>query len=319
MTIIGIDISKKTFDAALLLPGGPVLRRKFPNKLSGFCELLKWAQSNASGSITVAMEATGTYGEGLALFCFEAGWQVHVINPARIKAYAVAIGQKNKTDRADSETIAQFAARTPDLTPWVPLNQAQAELRALVRERIYVQNLLQAEQTRAQTAPSYVQAEAKKRIQLLESQRKALLSRIRKLIKDESALARACELLSSIRGIGFWTAAVLLAELPPITRTTKTRQIASLFGLCPSYAQSGTSVCKRRARGGRRLLSHQLYMPALVAMRRNPIMAAFAERLKTKGKAAKQIIAAVLHRLVRVAVGVLKSGQPFDPNWSQPA
>lgn len=315
MTIIGIDVSKKTFDAALLLPDGAVWRRKFQNKLSGFCEVLAWAQEKAPGSITLAMEATGSYGQGLALFAFEAGWQVHVINPARIKAYAVAIGQKNKTDRADAGTIAQFTARTPGLIPWVPLSQSQQELRALVRERIHVQDLLQAEQTRAQTLPGCVQAEARKRIQLLEGQRKALLLRIRKLIKGEAILVRASELVSSIRGIGFWTAAVLLAELPPITRTTKTRQIASLFGLCPSYAQSGTSVCKRLARGGRRLLSHQLYMPALVAIRRNPLIKAFAERLRTKGKAAKKVIAAVIHRLLRIAVGVLKTGQLFNPNW----
>lgn len=315
MTIIGIDVSKKTFDAVLLLPDGTVLRRKFQNKLSGFCELLAWVQERAVGPILLALEATGSYGQGLALFGFEAGWQVHVINPARIKAYAMAIGQKNKTDRADAGTIAQFAARTPGLIPWVPLSRSQEELRALVRERIHVQDLLQAEQTRAQTLAASVRTEATKRIQLLEAQRKALLVRIRKLIKSEAILTRACELVSSIRGIGFWTAAVLLAELPPITRTTKTRQIASLFGLCPSYAQSGTSVCKRLARGGRRLLSHQLYMPALVAIRRNPLIKDFAERLQTKGKAAKQVIAAVIHRLLRIAVGVLKSGQPFNPNW----
>lgn len=315
MTIIGIDVSKKTFDATLRRPERPRLRQKFANKLSGFCEVLKWVQAQGEGPVTVGMEATGAYSQALALFCFEAGWTVYVINPARIKAYATAIGQKNKTDRMDSDTIAQFIERTSGLVPWAPLSKGQEELRALVRERIHVQDVLQAEKTRAQTSAHCVQAEGKERIKLLEEQHKALLTRIRKLIRSEAVLKRACEWVSSIPGLGFWTAAVLLSELPPITRQTKTRKIASLFGLCPSYAQSGTSVCKQLGRPGRRLLSHQLYMPALVAIRHNPILQEFAQRLKSRGKAAKQIIAAVIHRLLRLAVGVLKNGHAFDPKW----
>ena len=134
MIYIGTDISKKTFDTAVFAADG-VLRRKFQNQLSGFCDFLQWVQGRIAGPITLALEATGTYGQELARVCFDAGWQVQVINPARIKAYATAIGQKNKSDRADAETIGRFAQRTPELKPWVPLSPDDPGFTWYIRRR----------------------------------------------------------------------------------------------------------------------------------------------------------------------------------------
>jgi transposase len=315
---IGIDVSKSSFDAALLRPGASPIRRKFSNKLSGFMELNDWVQEQSSTvPIVLAMEATGRYGDDLAGFAFQAGWTVYVVNPARIKAFGTALGQKNKTDRADCLTIALFAEKTQGLIPWAPLGTARAELRELVRERLHVQRILIGEERRLDTAREVVRKIIQERINLFTAQVKALNIQIKKVIAADKELSHAARLLQTLPGIGAWTAEVLLSELPPIDKRTKARDIASLFGLCPRIFESGSSVHRRGtvASGGRRLVRHQLYMPALVAMKHNVQIHRWAATLKERGKTGKQIVVAVIHRLMRLAVGVLKNQTEYQPNW----
>jgi transposase len=282
-------------------------------------ELNILVQAHTPSTVVLAMEATGNYGENLAAFAFHTGWTVFVINPARIKAFSIAAGQRNKTDREDCLTIGLFVQSSPKLTPWVPLSEAKAELRHCVRERLHVQQLLQAEEARLLTTGST--EFIKKRIELLKTQKHDLAQRITAVIKKDETLARAKKLLSSIPGIGAWTAAVLLSELPPIDAKTKSREVASLFGLCPRILQSGTSIAKAGSvtGHGRKIVSHQLYMPALVALKHNPQIQTWAQRLKERHKRPKQIIAAVIDRLLRSAVGVLKTQTEFQPNRPQHA
>jgi len=313
---VGADMSKQSFDVTVLGPDQKQIRRKFANKLSGFSELNQLVQSYGASSVVLAMEATGNYGEGLALFCYSLGWTVLVLNPARVKAYGIAVGQKNKTDRADSLTIAQFAQSTPGLHPWAPRSAANQELSQLVRERLHLQKLLAGEQCRLQTAKLWVKPMIQKRITFFEEQIQQLWKSIKQLLKKDPELCRACELISSIPGIGEWTAAVLLSELPPIDKKTSARPIAALFGLCPRNRESGTSVRGRTlSRGGRRVISHQLYMPALAALKHNALLRQWAAQLRQRGKKSKQIIAAVIHRLLRIVVGVLKNQAPFQVDW----
>jgi transposase len=314
---VGADISKETFDVAVLRPEQKTVCRKFANKLSGFSELHQLVQSYSPRSVVVAMEATGNYGEALALFCYSLGWTVLVLNPARVKAYGIAVGQRNKTDRADSLTIAQFAQNTPGLHPWTPRPAANEELSQLVRERLHVQKLFAAEQCRLQVAKPAVQPAIQKRIALLQEQHKELWTSIQRLIENDSELSKASALIASIPGIGAWTAAVLLSELPRIDKNTSARQLAALFGLSPRQRQSGTSLRGPGflSRAGRRVISHQLYMPAVVARRHNELIRQWAEQLEQRGKKAKQIIVAIIHRLLRIVVGVLKTQTPFQADW----
>ena len=130
-------------------------------------------------------------------------------------------------------------------------------------------------------------------------------------------MRQQCDLLVSIPGIGQWTAARLLAELPQWKSLAGPRQAAAHAGLTPRHHQSGTSVrgASHLAKTGSSRLRRALYMPALVAIRSNPLLKAFAERLRLAGKAPKQIICAVMRKLLHIAYGVLKHAQPFDPNY----
>ena len=314
---IGADISKASFDAAIVPAGQTPVRRKFNNKLSGFSELNLLVQTFQPESVVIVLEATSTYGDGLALFCFELGWTVYVVNPARVKAYGIARGQRNKTDRADSLTIALFGQESTALVPWMPPSPARAELRALVRERLHLQELVLAEEARQETAKPAAQKMIADRKEFLKAQLKELWKRIKTVIRSDQRLAEDAKLIQSIPGLGAWSAALLLSELPEIGPKTNARQIAALFGLVPRNVQSGTSVrqCGRLGPQGRRVVRHQLYMPAVAALHFNTALASWIEGLKSRGKTGKQIVVAVIHRLLRFVVGVLKTRQEFKPDW----
>ena len=121
------------------------------------------------------------------------------------------------------------------------------------------------------------------------------------------------------RADGAWTAAVPLSELPEINRKTSAREIAALFGLVPRNVQSGTSVRRKASVGkqGRLVVRHQLYMPALVALKFNAAIRTWADGLRERGKTGKQIVLAVVHRLMRFVVGVLKTRQEFRLDWKE--
>ena len=160
--------------------------------------------------------------------------------------------EQGKTARAlrplepdGSLIIAHFAEEATNLKPWIPLAPARAELRALVRERLHVQQLALSEQVRELTAACSSRKAIAARISFLKEQLKDLNQRIKAIIKADPQLAQDAKLIASIPGIGAWTAAVLLSELPEINRKTSAREIAALFGLVPRNVQSGTSVRRK--------------------------------------------------------------------------
>jgi transposase len=126
------------------------------------------------------------------------------------------------------------------------------------------------------------------------------------------------KLLCSIPAVGPILAASFLAEVPDVTFFENAGQLAAYAGLTPTQHDSGTSVHKKGklSKKGNAHLRSALYMPALCAARYNPLIAAFVARLQANGKAKMTIVAAVMHKLLRLAYGVIKSGRPFDPNFA---
>src|SRR5215469_15626220 len=107
---VGLDVSKDSLDACLLLPGGKQRQAAFANDPAGFAALLAWADRHAGGhALHFCLEATGPYSEAPAVALADAGRLVSVANPARVKAHAAAGGQGNKTDPADARAVAAFA------------------------------------------------------------------------------------------------------------------------------------------------------------------------------------------------------------------
>jgi transposase len=314
---LGIDIAKNTFEAHLLRAKAPV-QGSFANSPAGFAQLDRWLHKRRVGSVHVCLEATGRYGEGLAEHLQAAGHTVSVINPARLKAFAQVTLTRTKTDQTDARLLAEFC-RTQQPAAWTPPAPAQRALRALVRRRASLLELYQAEANRrdsGETDPQ-VRASLAAVLAVLAEQVAAMDQAIAEQIQADAELARQHALLKSVPGIGALTAAVLLGELNFSTYASA-RQVAAQAGLTPRQRQSGTSVHgkPRLSKQGSSQVRKALYMPAVVARQHNPVLQAWADQLEARGKPKMTIVCAVMRRLLHLCYGVLKSGRPFDPNYT---
>lgn len=311
--VVGADISKKKFDVALLLDS-KVKSKAFPNTMEGFVLFIQWLVRHGVTSAHICMEATGTYGDRLAEFLHKAGHIVSVVNPARIKGFAQGELSRTKTDKADAALIARFClAMRP--SAWEPPTPAIKALQAFARRLESLNDMLTQESNRLATAEVVVRPSIEAVIVLLKEEIKKTRRLIRESVDKDPDLRGKRDLLESIPGIGEVTSAIILAEFGGAERFGEARRMASFCGLAPKHRQSGTSVRgkSRMSKTGSSRIRRALYMPALVAMKHNPVVAVFCERLRGYGKPKMVIVGAVMRKLTHIIFGVLKSGKPFDP------
>jgi len=310
---LGIDIAKHKFDAVLLV-GDRERHQVFENNEVGFAALMKWLGDQA-GSLHACMEATGSYGDDLALYLHEQGVVISVTNPLRIKAFGQSEMVRTKTDKVDAGVIARFCrSQKPD--PWQPPSPNLRELRALVRRCAALKEMRVQEKLRRTqgTASHRVAHSVDKTIEWLDGEIEAISEAAIALIRSDDTLRRNHELLVSIPGLGVQSAAVLLAEIPDFSAFSHNKQITAFVGLNPQEHSSGSSVRGRTriSKVGNARVRAILYMCALAARRHNPILKAFAERLKESGKAPKVVLVAVARKLLVLAYGVMKTQRPFQ-------
>ena len=242
-TILGIDIAKKKFDVVLLRNTNKEKHEIFSNDQSGFLKLIEWLSRHKVLHCHVCLEATGFYGEELALFLYERGYKVSVVNPSRIKAYARSELSRNKTDKADSGVIARFCkAHCPPL--WNPPLPALSQLRELYRcsqslkeDKFRVINRLEKFQKK-ETVTSKVWKDI---LSSIEENINNLEKEISLLLDSNPEVHAQWNLLKSIPGIGGTTATAILAELPDVKEFSNAREVAAFAGLTPCQRQSGTS------------------------------------------------------------------------------
>jgi transposase len=268
------------------------------------------------------MEATGAYGEALALHLHGAGHHVSVINPAAVRAFAASRLSRTKTDKVDAELITRFCqAQAPPV--WAPPAREARELQALVRRLEALIEMRVAEENRLEAiiAVEMVKSSVEEHIGYLEQQIKQTQAAIRQHINAHPGLRRRRELLDSIPGIAETTAATLLAEITDITQYRSARQVAAYAGLVPRERHSGSSVRGRTrlSKIGNARLRKALYFPAITALRCSPFFQAWAEGLRQRGKSKMSVIGAAMRKLIHLAYGVLKTGKPFDPEWIKSA
>lgn len=317
---LGIDIAKLKFDVCLIKPNGKAKHKVFANTQHGFEQLVRWLDSHQVTDSRACLEATGSYGEPLALFLFEAGFVVSIVNPAGVRAFANAGLSRTKTDKADAELIARFClAQQPKA--WQPPASELRELQALVRR---LESLVEMRLMEENRLSSGIQTEAVKHsleehIRYLLEEIKQTEALIRRHINNHPDLKEQSDLLDSIPGIGETTAALLLAEITGIKAYTSARQVAAYAGLVPRERRSGTSVRGRvcLSKIGNARLRKALYFPAITALRSSDFFKAWAEPLLTRGKSKMSVIGAAMRKLIHLAYGVLKTGKPFDPNWTK--
>lgn len=313
---LGIDISQRSFDAALLLAAPAVLQAQFSNSPAGFRQLARWLKRHGVGPVRLAVEATSTYAEALLYWGHAAGHEVFLLNPEHVAHYARSLGRRNKTDRVDAVTIAAFIAHH-EATPWQPPSAEQKTLRSLTRTRSQLTELRNQLANQLRTADPAGAAYLRAAWRQVQAQLQALGRAIRAHVRACPLLAEPVRRLMTVKGVGLITAATVIAELPPITPDTDPRTIAAWAGLTPCRHQSGCTEWRTRlSRKGNAYVRQALYMPALVAKRYNPVLRAFAQRLAEKGKRTGAILGAIAHKMLRILVGLLRSNTDFDPAWS---
>lgn len=310
---LGIDIAKAKFDVALTV-GDKYKTKVFANTPKGFAALADWLAGHAVDHLHACMEATGNYGEPLAEFLIDSGHTVSIVNPAQIKDFGKSVLTRNKTDAVDARLIARFCVVNHPRA-WQPPPLEVRTLQALVRRLAAVQTMQRQEQNRLDVAHVVLHQAIGAHLSFLSAEIKTLKKAIREHIDQHPDLRNRRDLLESIPGVGEATIATVLAFFAIDRRFKHAKQLAAFVGLSPSQRRSGSSVRGHThiCRTGDASLRAALYMPAVVARRFNPIIRAFCDRLEQAGKAKLAVIVAAMRKLVHIIFGVLKSGQPFNP------
>jgi transposase len=268
------------------------------------------------------LEATGSYGEALALYLFNVGLTVSVVNPAAVKAFAASRLTRTKTDKVDAELIARFClAQQPEA--WQPPAPEVRELQALVRRLESLIEMREALDNRLSSGVSTasVRHSLEEHIAYLVEEIKQTELMIREHINNHPDLKEQSDLLDSIPGIGATTAALLLAEITDFKQYKSARQVAAYAGLVPRERRSGSSVRGRTclSKVGNARLRKALYFPAITALRSSSFFQQWAAGLRERGKCKMAVIGAAMRKLIHLAYGVLKTRKPFDPNWAKAA
>jgi transposase len=321
--IIGIDVSKAKLDCLWIrdLSAMKVKSKVHQNTPTGHKALLEWAIKQIGEDVNelhFVMEATGVYHEALAHALYDAGAQVSVINPTRIRHYAKSLGAQSKNDKKDSVVIAQYGMTQSPLL-WVPEPPEIRQLKALIARCDAVKQDIQREVNRLEKATvSDVSAEVRASIETVRSQLEAEKKRLESLIDDHidnhPGLKKDRKLLESIPAIG----PVLSRQMVAVIHSrsfARASQVAAFLGLIPVENESGTSVFSppRLSKRGDGRIRAKIYMAAVVATRHNPDIRAQYQRLLKRGKTKMSALGAAMRKLVHICFGVLKHQVPYQP------
>ena len=322
MLYVGIDVSKLGFDVAIL-NNGSYQNMQFANNSEGFKALSKWVKSFRKEAV-FCMEATGIYGLALAKYLVQKGEKVIVANPIKTNAFARMEMSRNKTDKADAQSIARYCKHLDDkgeITKnlFKPKGEAFEKLQFLITRLEQLDKIATQENNRLGVS---LDKEAVRSIKSIISHIDKQIIKIKKVLKEivkqDNTLKQQVDLLTSIPGIGEKTAWSILAYLGDISLFSNAKQVTSYAGINPKIEQSGTSINKSSlSKIGNKRLRKALYMPALTAAKHNPLMKDLYERLQQKGKPNKVALCAVMRKLLVLAYGVLKSGKAFDPCYQR--
>ena len=307
---VGIDVSKAYLDTATR-PGSELDRA--PNDPAGITALV--ARLMPLAPALVVVEATGGLELPLVAALRVAGIPVAAINPRQARDFAKATGRLAKTDRIDAEALAHFAeAIRPEARP-LPSAEVRA-LDALLsrRQQLLAMRLMESNRLGSCADPA-VRAGLERHIAWLGAEAAEADRLLAEAVKASPTWKERDELLRSIPGLGPVTSLTLLAALPELG-SLGGGKLSALVGLAPFADDSGTRRGGRHVRGGRAVVRRVLYLAALSAVRYNPAMKAFKERLAARGKKAKVILTAVARKLLVIANAVVRTGRRWEPEMA---
>lgn len=304
-TTVGIDVAKDRLDVAVRPSGEAFSVERNATGLQVLVARLQELQPRV-----IASEATGGLETVAAAALSAAGLPVVVVNPAQIRHFAQAIGQRAKTDPIDAAVIAHFAEATC-LEPRPLPDEATRQLADLVARRRQIIEMIQAERQRDKRAAVRLKKSIARLLKALEKELSSIDTDIDEAVRGSPAWREKENLLASMPGIGPTIARTLIAELPELGHLDR-REIAALAGLAPFTRQSGRWRGKSFIVGGRASVRTALFMGAMVAMRHNPVLRAFFDRLVAAGKPKMVALIAVARRLLTILNAILRDQRPWQ-------
>jgi transposase len=305
---VGIDVSKAQLDVALRpTADGWHVSNDEPG-IASLVERLRTVQPTL-----VVLEATGGLEVPVTGALAEAGVPVVVVNPRHARDVAKATGRLAKTDPLDAQGLAHVAEAVRPAPRPLPDAQAQALSALLTRRRQLVQRLT-AERRRLQSAPQRIRADIQAHITWLERRLARTDDDLAAAIRSSPLWRAQDELLQRMPGVGPVLSRTLVAEVPELGMVNR-KEIAALIGVAPFNYDSGALRGKRAVWGGRAHVRAVLYMSTLAAVRHNPVLKAFYERLRAVGKALKVALTACMRKLLTMLNAMLKQQTPWQENY----
>ena len=293
-SFIGIDVSKQELEVAAHESD---YQFRCPNKASAFGALI--AELVSLRPALIVLEATGGLEIRVVSALHAAGLPVVVVNPRQVRDFAKALGQLAKTDRLDARVLAHFAAAIkPPLRPIK--SKEEQELDSLTGRRAQLIEMLTDEKNRrASAASDTVRDKIKEHIDWLEEGIAELDKQLKALLENSAEWQAKDKILQSVPGIGPVTSFSVIADLPELG-TLNRQKISKLVGVAPLNCDSGQQRGTRHIYGGRAQVRRALYMATLTALRWNPVIKEFYERLCANQKPFKVAITACMHKLLNI-------------------
>ena len=297
---VGVDVAKSTLDVAVT---DSEEAWQFANDDKGINPAVSYIAGLKPAMII--LEATGNLEMPLAAALQADRLPVVVINPRQVRDFARATGALAKTDTIDARILALFGARVkPEIRP-LPDKNAR-DMRSLLTRRRQLVEMLTSEHNRLFQTHEDIRLGVEAHIKWLEEALSDINDDLEHRIKRSPSWLEKDNLLKSVPGVGKVVSSSLLIELPELGRLNR-RKIAALVGVAPLNRDSGTMRGRRTVWGGRARLRSTLYMAALVASRRNPIIAAFYQRLVNAGKAKKVALVACMRKLLTILNAMMRT------------
>ena len=329
---VGIDVAKATFDVAYALEGQKASRatmaglpqRSFERTRTGVEAFLAWLDTQVPlahrNQVRVVMEATGKYSIELAVWLLEQRpcLAPAIVNPKLTNKFIGSLGLRTRTDAVVARALAFYGVdRAPH--PYNKPKPQQQELRELVRYRRFLVEQNTAERNRCEehSTSAFVRKQHAKRITAIGRDIARVEREMRLLVKKNPAFNTDVELLTSIFGVGFIVATVVLAELGDLRRFMRARELSAFAGLSPIHTESGTSVKTRThlCKQGHPGVRQALYLASLSAIRQDNHFSRTYHRLLASGKKKMVALGAVMRKILVVMRAILISGQAYDPMW----
>ena len=297
---IGLDVSKDTLEVAVR----PTEERKtFANQEDGLSLMIDFIKPFSPRLIV--LEATGGLEKATVCACAVEGLPVVVVNPRQVRDFAKAKGVLAKTDKIDAGVIAQFAeAIRPEVRP-LKTEEAQ-KLDALLSRRRQILQMLTAEKNRLTSAPVWTRKDIQKHIEWLQKNLAQFNEDLDQMVKESPIWRAKDEILQSAKGVGPVLSVTLISQLPELG-SLKGKKIAALVGVAPLNRDSGKFRGRRSIWGGRAEVRSVLLMATRIAIRFNPVIRAFFERLQKAGKIRKVAETACMRKLLTILNAMLKN------------